>query len=97
MVGWINTCSKVEHVEVWREVVSDVPSGQMVQIGLIKKLPTIPAFVREDTRVNKSVGSNNGSQEASIKSNQKQYLALLKVIPKQQFIIFKVIFMASEY
>lgn len=51
MVGWINTCSKVEHVEVWREVVSDVPSGQMVQIGLIKKLPTIPAFIREDTRV----------------------------------------------
>lgn len=71
MVGWINTCSKVEHVEVWGEVVSDVPSGQMVQIGLIKKLPTIPVFIREDTRVSKSVGSNNGSQERLASSQIK--------------------------
>lgn len=43
MAGAVNTCSEVEHIEVWREVVSDVPSGQMVQVGLVKEFPTIPA------------------------------------------------------
>lgn len=38
----MNTCGEVEHIEVWREVVSDVPSGQMVQVGLMKELPSIP-------------------------------------------------------
>lgn len=42
MTEWLNTCCEVEHIEVWREVVSDVPSGQMVQVGFMKKLPTIP-------------------------------------------------------
>ena len=50
LIEWLEekyTCSKVEHVEVRREVVSDVPSGQMVQICLMKKLPTIPGFTAE--------------------------------------------------
>lgn len=38
----MNTCCEVEHIEVWREVVSDVPSGQVVQVGLMKELPAIP-------------------------------------------------------
>lgn len=43
-----NTCGEVEHVEIWREVVSDVPSGQMVQVGLMKELPSIPDKKGED-------------------------------------------------
>lgn len=42
MVRRMNTCSEVEHVEVWREVVFYVPPGQMVQVGLMKELPAIP-------------------------------------------------------
>lgn len=38
----IHTFCEVEHVEVWGEVVSDIPSCQMVQVGLMKKLPAIP-------------------------------------------------------
>lgn len=30
MTGWVRTFSEVEHIEVWREVVSDIPSGKMV-------------------------------------------------------------------
>lgn len=43
----MNTCSEVEHVEVRGEVVSDVPSGQMVQVGLMKKLPTISVLTEK--------------------------------------------------
>ena len=43
-----NTCGEVEHVEIWRKVVSDVPSGQMVQVGLMKELPSIPDKKGED-------------------------------------------------
>lgn len=38
----INTCTEVQHVEVRRKVVSGVSSGEMVKIGLMEKLPTIP-------------------------------------------------------
>lgn len=46
----MNTCSEVEHVEVWREVVSDVSSDQMVQVGLMKELPAIPDKTGEESR-----------------------------------------------
>lgn len=49
MAGWVNTCGKVEHIEVWGEVVSDVPPGQMVQVGLMKELPTIPDNTGEES------------------------------------------------
>lgn len=42
MIGIIHTCSEVEHVEVWREVVSDVPSGQVIKVRLIEEHPPIP-------------------------------------------------------
>lgn len=38
----LDTCTEVEHVEVRREVVSGVSSGEMVKIGVMEKLPTIP-------------------------------------------------------
>lgn len=38
----MNTCAQVQHIEVGREVVSGISSGEMVQIGLMEKLPTIP-------------------------------------------------------
>lgn len=38
----INTCTEVQQIEVWREVVSGVSSGEMIKIGLMEKLPTIP-------------------------------------------------------
>ena len=44
-----NTCSEVEHVEVRREVVSDVSPGQMVQVGLMKELPAIPDETGEES------------------------------------------------
>lgn len=37
-----HTCREVEHVEIRREVVSDVSPGQVVKISLMKELPTIP-------------------------------------------------------
>lgn len=40
-MSW-NTCSEVEHVEVRGEVVSDVSSGQMVEVRFMEKHPTIP-------------------------------------------------------
>lgn len=49
MAEWVSTCSEVEHVKIWREIVSDVPSGQMVQVGLMKELPTIPDNTREES------------------------------------------------
>ncbi len=45
----MNTCGEVEHIEVWGEVVSDVPSGQVVQVGLMKELPTIPDNTGEES------------------------------------------------
>ena len=57
----MNTCSEVEHVEVWREVVSDVSSGQVVQVGLMKELPAIP----EET------GEESHDQSISIQTYQK--------------------------
>lgn len=42
MIGIIHTCSEVEHVEVWREVVSDVPSGQVIKVRLVEEHPPIP-------------------------------------------------------
>ena len=36
------TCSKVQHVEIWGEVVADVSSGQVVQVGLKEEVPAIP-------------------------------------------------------
>lgn len=38
----VDTCTEVQHVEVRREVVSGVSSGEMVKIGVMEKLPTIP-------------------------------------------------------
>lgn len=38
----MSTCSEVEHVKVRREVVSDVSSGHMVQVGLMEEVPSIP-------------------------------------------------------
>lgn len=49
MAEWVSTCSEVEHVKIWREIVSDVLSGQMVQVGLMKELPTIPDNTREES------------------------------------------------
>lgn len=47
----MNTCAQVQHIEVGREVVSGVSSGQMVQIGLVEKLPTIPKQRKESQHV----------------------------------------------
>lgn len=38
----LNTCTEVQHVKVRREVVPGVSSGEMVKIGLMEKLPTVP-------------------------------------------------------
>lgn len=57
----MNTFSEVEHIEVWGEVVSGIPSGQMVQVGLMKKLPAIP----EET------GGESHDLSISIQSNEK--------------------------
>lgn len=69
----MSTCSEVEHVKIWREIVSDVPSGQMVQVGLMKELPTIPDDTREE------------SHDLSIST---QNCSLFKIIQKSAYIHF---------
>lgn len=48
----LNTCSEVQHVEVGRKVVSGVSSGEMVKIGLLEKVPTVPEEESQDQRWN---------------------------------------------
>jgi hypothetical protein len=42
MDGRIPTCSEIEHVKVWGEVVPDVPPGQVVEVGLMEEVPAVP-------------------------------------------------------
>lgn len=37
----MGTCSEVEHVKVRGEVVSDVSSGHMVEVGLVEELASV--------------------------------------------------------